>query len=1100
MIKRVIAGALSAVLCTSAAPVGASARDLSDVLPAPAVGTAADEPVSTAPATTAATTTATLSTAVTSTAATKTTAASTAVTTTAATSTTLTTTAATTNTEVTTTATAATSAAPEPTVTVELGESITAAVSEDGTVTISGSGEMSSLKSSPFENMKIKRVIIGNDITSIGSAVFRGCDELAAFGTADTPEGVLEFPDSVKTVGSNAFAGCTAIKEIKFGSGAETLCSYAFANCTGLTSLTVPASVTKMERCVFSGCTELKELTLSYAATNASCAAAEGEVNPDNSVPDLFYDEHWNWNNPSFDSAAYKLEKITVTGGDRIPLYAFANMKGLKEVDLSGTEITSIEKYAFSGCTSLADVKLPASLKNIGDYTFLDCAAVKEFSLPAGLETIGWSAFGNCTGISALTVPDSVTSMGRAMLTGCTELTELTLPFAATNAACAAADGNTDPDRSVTDLFYDEHWVWDNPSVDFTDYKLRKITITGGEKVPQYAFANMGELTEIDLSATKTTRIDSYAFYKCSSLTDIKLPETLAALGDYSFSETPITALPDNGHIISLGNGVFAGCQSLEVTTFPASYENIGMYTFSGCKGIKTFTVPENVKTLGRMSFMGCTELTELTLTYAATNSSCTYENGDTTPDNSVTDLFYDEHWNWENANFSSKPYKLTKITVVGGEKIPPYAFSNFDCLTEVDLSKSNITFIDQYAFNNCTSLEEIKLPASLVSIGKAAFRNCAAVKEFTLPQELKTVSEYAFTGCTGISSLVIPESVTSMGRMMLKDCYALETLQLPYAATTVRAAAADGDTTPDCSVADLFIDQHWNWENSEMDFSRYGISKIVITGGDRIPQYAFSNMSTLREVDISGADIKTIDPYAFNGCIGLSSAEIPETVSEVKPNAFTITNTDVFVYGKETVFDEKSLTEGYAGTVFGYNESAAKTYADENEYSFSPLDGKAVISPGFVSMAIGDTYKIKTGAEGVTFSSSAPTIAAADKNGTVTALAEGKAVIEAIAADGTSYTVDIEVRPRVSLYTLGDVNDDGKIDAKDASAILVEYSKMSTGGESAFTASQRKAADVNNDSKTDAKDASAILAYYALASTAEGDIPTLEEYLANKE
>ena len=82
----------------------------------------------------------------------------------------------------------------------------------------------------------------------------------------------------------------------------------------------------------------------------------------------------------------------------------------------------------------------------------------------------------------------------------------------------------------------------------------------------------------------------------------------------------------------------------------------------------------------------------------------------------------------------------------------------------------------------------------------------------------------------------------------------------------------------------------------------------------------------------------------------------------------------------------------------------------------------------------------------------------------------------------------------------LGDVNNDGKIDAKDASAILVEYSKMSTGGEGEMTAAQKDSADVNADGKIDAKDASAILAYYAFVSTASGDVPTLKEYLTPKE
>ena len=83
--------------------------------------------------------------------------------------------------------------------------------------------------------------------------------------------------------------------------------------------------------------------------------------------------------------------------------------------------------------------------------------------------------------------------------------------------------------------------------------------------------------------------------------------------------------------------------------------------------------------------------------------------------------------------------------------------------------------------------------------------------------------------------------------------------------------------------------------------------------------------------------------------------------------------------------------------------------------------------------------------------------------------------------------------------YLLGDVNEDGKIDAKDASAILAEYSIMSTGGDGNFTASQKQAADVNADTKIDAKDASSILSYYAMASTATDEVPSMEEFMKSK-
>lgn len=78
-------------------------------------------------------------------------------------------------------------------------------------------------------------------------------------------------------------------------------------------------------------------------------------------------------------------------------------------------------------------------------------------------------------------------------------------------------------------------------------------------------------------------------------------------------------------------------------------------------------------------------------------------------------------------------------------------------------------------------------------------------------------------------------------------------------------------------------------------------------------------------------------------------------------------------------------------------------------------------------------------------------------------------------------------------------MNEDGKVDAKDATIVLVAYAKVSTGSEDGLTEKQRKAADVNADGKVDAKDASSILAYYAMASTASGDVPSLKEYMTGK-
>ena len=80
--------------------------------------------------------------------------------------------------------------------------------------------------------------------------------------------------------------------------------------------------------------------------------------------------------------------------------------------------------------------------------------------------------------------------------------------------------------------------------------------------------------------------------------------------------------------------------------------------------------------------------------------------------------------------------------------------------------------------------------------------------------------------------------------------------------------------------------------------------------------------------------------------------------------------------------------------------------------------------------------------------------------------------------------------------YTLGDVNDDGKINAVDASTVLTYYANISTNKDGGFTDAQKKAADVNNDGVINAVDASCILSYYAYSSTTKEEIISMEDYM----
>ena len=109
----------------------------------------------------------------------------------------------------------------------------------------------------------------------------------------------------------------------------------------------------------------------------------------------------------------------------------------------------------------------------------------------------------------------------------------------------------------------------------------------------------------------------------------------------------------------------------------------------------------------------------------------------------------------------------------------------------------------------------------------------------------------------------------------------------------------------------------------------------------------------------------------------------------------------------------------------------------------------------------------------------------------TVTPRYEDPSIIGSVDMSKTSKNLRVNVSDR----QLGDINNNGFIDAVDASAILKEYAIISAKKESTMSAEQSAAADINGDKIIDAVDASGVLAYYASVSSGAKDI-TLNQFI----
>ena len=98
-----------------------------------------------------------------------------------------------------------------------------------------------------------------------------------------------------------------------------------------------------------------------------------------------------------------------------------------------GTDVTSIQDYAFLYCSSLTNVTIPNSVTNIGGYTFRECNELTSVTIPNSVTNIGEYAFHNCYSLTSMTIPNSVMRIDAYAFFWCTGFTSVTIPDSITS-------------------------------------------------------------------------------------------------------------------------------------------------------------------------------------------------------------------------------------------------------------------------------------------------------------------------------------------------------------------------------------------------------------------------------------------------------------------------------------------------------------------------------------------------------------------------------------------------------------------------------------------------------------------------------------------
>ena len=131
-------------------------------------------------------------------------------------------------------------------------------------------------------------------------------------------------------------------------------------------------------------------------------------------------------------------------------------------------------------------------------------------------------------------------------------------------------------------------------------------------------------------------------------------------------------------------------------------------------------------------------------------------------------------------ANILTKAEIGTGVTYIGD-----FAFQNCFSLTSITIP-STVTYIGMNAFSSCGSLTSVTLPSTVTSIGTNAFSSCGSLTSITLPSGVTFIGNGAFQNCYSLTSITIPSTVTSIGNNAFNACRDLTSITIPSGVTSI--------------------------------------------------------------------------------------------------------------------------------------------------------------------------------------------------------------------------------------------------------------------------------------------------------------------------
>ncbi len=468
-------------------------------------------------------------------------------------------------------------------------------------------------------------ISIPNSVLTIGANAFENCSQLT---TITLPESVttigksaflgsgltsISLPNTLTSIGASAFSLCANLGNIDIPSSVKNISREAFSLCSYLTSVTIPESVDSIGDGAFEGCFSLVNITLGWDDPTV-CAYGTNIFNNANLeaylyVPDgaVKYSTTYPWSD--FTSVITYQTDGEVTVDDFNYILNSSNHTAAvaqqTSQNISG-HVTIPETIRYNAKTY--------RVTSIGSNAFRTYTSITGFTFPDSISSFGNNAFDGCSNLESITIPQTVKSLGDFVFQNCSKLTSVSIPDSVTSVGIGAFHGCTKLE-SVT-MPEDLETI---PDSMFTSCSaLKTINIPdSATTIGKYAFMYCTKLATINFGSSLTT-LEQSAFEGCTALTSLNIPSPITTIGVNAVARcTNLASLTLANSVKTIGEFAFTSCDSLRTIVIPSSVDIIEAGAFYFCSHLTSVLIPSSVVSIGDYAFSDCTALDSISLSWA---------------------------------------------------------------------------------------------------------------------------------------------------------------------------------------------------------------------------------------------------------------------------------------------------------------------------------------------------------------------------------------------------------------------------------------------------------------------------------------------------